>query len=74
MCSIICLWGSTSSSLVGLSGGGEVTMYGVLPALFMGEDERDGIKMGEDERDIIGQSCGMYLAKGVVRWWTQRGQ
>jgi len=43
-------------------------MYGVLPALFMGEEERDGMKMGEEERDIVGQSCGMYKAKGVVRW------
>jgi len=37
----------------------------------MGEEERDGIKMGEDERDMagmVGQSCGMYRAKGVVRW------
>jgi len=71
MCSIICLWGSTSSSLVGLSGGGEVTMYGVLPALFMGEEDREGMKMGEDEQDIVevvGQSYGMYRAKGVVKW------
>ena len=42
--------------------------------LSMGEDEQDGIKMGEDEWDIVGQLCGMYGAKGVVRWWTQRGQ
>ena len=33
--------------------------------------------MGEDKQDIVGmvgQSCGMYRAKGVVKWWTQRGQ
>jgi len=42
--------------------------------LFMGEEEREGMKMGEEERDIVGQSCGMYQAKGVVKWWTQRGQ
>jgi len=49
----------------------------VLPVLLMGEEEREGMKMGEDERDmteIVGQSCGMYRAKGVVKWWTQRGQ
>jgi len=46
----------------------------VLPALLMGEEEQEGMKMGEDEWDIVGQSCGMYRAKGVVRWWTQRGQ
>jgi len=37
----------------------------------MGEEERDGMKMGEDEWDmteIVGQSCGMYKAKGVVKW------
>ena len=46
-------------------------MYGVLPALLMGEEEQEGIKMGEDERDIVkvvGQLCGMYRAKGVVKW------
>jgi len=74
MCSIICLWGSDSLSLVGLSGGGEVTMYRVLPALFVGEEEQEGMNMGEDEQDMVGQSCGMYRAKGVVKWWTQRGQ
>jgi len=29
------------------------------------------MKMGEDEQDIVGmvrQLCGMYKAKGVVRW------
>jgi len=46
----------------------------VLPALSTGEEEWEGIKMGEDERDMVGQSCGMYKAKGVVKWWTQRGQ
>ena len=49
----------------------------MLPALLVGEDKRDGMKMGEEERDIVekvGQSCGMYRAKGVVKWWTQRGQ
>ena len=43
----------------------------MLPALLMGEEERDGMKMGEDEQDMVemvGQSCGMYGAKGVVRW------
>jgi len=40
----------------------------------MGEEEREGMKMGEEERDIVGQLCGMYQAKGVVKWWTQRGQ
>ena len=74
MCSIICSWGSASSLLVGLSRGGEVTTYGVLPALFIGEEEQDGMKMGKEEQDIVGQSCGMYRAKGVVKWWTQRGQ
>jgi len=42
-----------------------------------GEDEWDGMKMGEDKQDIVGivgQLCGMYKAKGVVKWWTQRGQ
>jgi len=46
-------------------------MNGVLPALLVGEEERDGMKMGEDEQDIagtVGQSCGMYNAKGVVKW------
>jgi len=42
--------------------------------LLAGEDERDGIKMGEDKQDIVGQLCGMYRAKGVVKWSTQRGQ
>jgi len=49
----------------------------VLPALFIGEEEWEGMNIGEDERDIVGmvgQSCGMYKAKGVVKWWTQRGQ
>ena len=48
-----------------------------MPALLAGEDEQDGMKMGENEQDIVGmvgQSCGMYRAKGVVKWWTQRGQ
>ena len=52
-------------------------MYGVLPVLFMGEEEQEGMKMGEDERDIVeivGQSCSMYRVKGVFKWWTQRGQ
>jgi len=40
----------------------------------MGEEEREGMKMGEEEQDIVGQLCGMYRAKGVVKWWTQRGQ
>jgi len=48
-----------------------------LPALFIGEEEQEGMKMGEDEQDIVemvGQLCGMYRAKGVFKWWTQRGQ
>ena len=43
----------------------------MLPALLAGEDEQDGIKMGEDEQDIVGmvgQSYGMYRAKGVLKW------
>ena len=43
----------------------------MLPALFMGEEEQEGMKMGEDEQDIVGkvgQSCGMYRANGVVKW------
>ena len=46
----------------------------MLLALLAGEEEREGIKMGEVEWDMVGQSCGMYRAKGVVKWWTQRGQ
>jgi len=34
----------------------------------IGEEEREGIKMGEDEQDMVGQLCGMYNAKGVVKW------
>jgi len=43
----------------------------VLPALLVGKDKRDGMKMGEDEQDIVGmvgQLCGMYRVKGVVKW------
>jgi len=35
--------------------------------LLTGEDEWDGMKMGEDKQDIVGQSCGMYRAKGMVK-------
>jgi len=37
----------------------------------MGEEEQEGMKMGEDGQDIVekvGQSCGMYKAKGVFKW------
>jgi len=42
--------------------------------LLAGEEERDGMKMGEEEQDIVGQLYGIYKAKGVVKWWMQRGQ
>ena len=59
MWSIICSWAKVISSLVGLSGGGEVMTYGVLPALLVGDEEREGTKMGKDKRDIVGQLCGV---------------
>jgi len=42
----------------------------VLPALFIGEEEQEGMKMGEDKQDIVemvGQLYSMYRAKGVFR-------
>ena len=52
MCWTICSLGQRHSeevALAMLSGGGEVTMYGVLPALLAGDEEQDGMKMGEEE-------------------------
>ena len=49
----------------------------MLPALSIGEEEREGMKMGEDEQDIVGmvgQSCGVWKAKSWFVWLTQRGQ
>ena len=49
----------------------------MLPALLVGDEEQDGIKMGEDKQDIVGmvgQSCGVWKAKSRFVWSTQRGQ
>ena len=49
----------------------------MLPALLVGEDEQEGMKMGENEQDMIGmvgQLCGIWKAKSEFVWSTQRGQ
>jgi len=49
----------------------------VLPALSIGDEEREGMKIGEEEQDIIGmvgQSCGVWKAKSEFEWSMQRGQ
>ena len=42
-----------------LSGGGDMTIYGVLPALLAGDEEQEGTKMG-DGGGRVGHSdrCG----------------
>ena len=64
---IICSWASAILLLVGLSGGGEVTIYGVLPALSTEEEEWEGTKMGEDEQDMASDKRVSSCLKGQ-RW------
>ena len=49
----------------------------MLPALSIGDKEREGTKMGVDERDIVGmvgQLCGVWKVKSRFVWSMQRGQ
>ena len=36
----------------------------MLPALLMGEEEREGIKMGEDERDMTSDKRASICSRG----------
>jgi len=48
-----------------------------LPALSIGDEEWEGMKIGEDEQDIVGivgQSCSIWKVKSRFVWLMQRGQ